>query len=71
MTLKKGNQGWYKFGNIKTHVEYKNGRLTSRVGGGYTFFADFLQDQMRKLGFNKSNPEVDHQPKPAIVSNPI
>jgi hypothetical protein len=31
------------------HLALKLGKLTSRVGGGYTFFASFLEDLVRKM----------------------
>jgi len=37
--------GWYKFGSVKAFVTVPKGKshLVARVGGGYTFFAEFLK----------------------------
>jgi len=40
MTLERyGDKDWYKFGRIKVFIQFKRGKLVSRVGGGFTFFA--------------------------------
>ena len=50
LTLERcSTKGWYIFGTQKVFIELKEGKLTSQVGGGYTFFADYLISLHQKL----------------------
>ena len=42
-------QGWYIFGTQKIFIMLKSGNLISKVGGGYTFFAKFLEMHVGNL----------------------
>jgi hypothetical protein len=41
--LKKISKSFYKFGNVKIHMNESDGNLIVRVGGGYVTLADFLK----------------------------
>jgi hypothetical protein len=44
ITLERQKCGWYVFGTQKVFIEILNERLSVRVGGGYTFMANFLKE---------------------------
>ena len=42
--------GWYRIGSVKTFVFVPKGKkyLVARVGGGFTFFDEFLAQEQEK-----------------------
>jgi hypothetical protein len=51
VTIEKVNDtGSYKFGSVKVNISSDdNGKLTARVGGGFTSFQYFLKQQVERI----------------------
>jgi hypothetical protein len=73
LTLERyGNKGWYVFGKTKVFMEFKTGKLTSRVGGGYTFFVTFIKNHVEKFSLDKTlvPVKVAKKPTPGVIEIP-
>jgi hypothetical protein len=67
------NFGWYKFGQIKVFVEVPKGKthIVARVGGGFTFFAEFLKVEHAKQPEPAPVPELEPVEEEEVYELPV